>query len=111
MRTGIATTVGGARFRTTTPSSNASLTGGCGLVAELGSHHINFANEVFGAIPESAVGSGGVDFWKDGRETPDNVQVTYRYPGGKTLFFSAITTNRFVGCQVQVWDWWNYRAH
>ncbi|HWY68982.1 MAG TPA: Gfo/Idh/MocA family oxidoreductase [Terriglobales bacterium] len=73
-----------------------------GLVAELGSHHINFANEVFGAIPESVVGSGGVDFWKDGRETADNVQVTYRYPGGKTLFFSAITTNRFVGCQVQV---------
>jgi len=73
-----------------------------GLVAELGSHHINFANEVFGGIPESVVGSGGVDFWKDGRETADNVQVTYRYPGGKTLFFSAITTNRFEGCQVQV---------
>ena len=73
-----------------------------GLVAELGSHHINFANEVFGGIPESVVGSGGVDFWKDGREIPDNVQVTYRYPGGKTRFFSAITTNRFTGCQVQV---------
>ena len=73
-----------------------------GLVAELGSHHINFANEVFGGIPESVVGSGGVDFWKDGRETADNVQVTYRYPGGKTLFFSAITTNRFIGCQVEV---------
>ena len=73
-----------------------------GLIAELGSHHINFANEVFGGIPETVVGSGGVDFWKDGRETADNVQVTYRYPGGKTLFFSAITTNRFVGCQVEV---------
>ena len=73
-----------------------------GLVAELGSHHINFANEVFGGIPESAVGSGGIDFWKDGREIPDNVQVTYRYPKGKTLFFSAITTNRLDGCQVRV---------
>ncbi|PYX99841.1 MAG: gfo/Idh/MocA family oxidoreductase [Acidobacteria bacterium] len=73
-----------------------------GLVAELGSHHINFANEVFGGIPESVVGSGGVDFWKDGRETADNVQVIYRYPDGKTLFFSAITTNHFDGCQVQV---------
>ena len=73
-----------------------------GLVAELGSHHINFANEVFGGIPESAVGSGGIDFWKDGREIPDNVQVTYRYPKGKTLFFSAITTNHLDGCQVRV---------
>ncbi|HJW99867.1 MAG TPA: Gfo/Idh/MocA family oxidoreductase [Terriglobales bacterium] len=73
-----------------------------GLVAELGSHHINFANEVFGAIPVSVIASGGVDFWKDGREMPDNVQVTYRYPGGQTLFFSAITTNRLDGCEVRV---------
>ncbi|HWC16818.1 MAG TPA: Gfo/Idh/MocA family oxidoreductase, partial [Terriglobales bacterium] len=73
-----------------------------GLLAELGSHHINFANEVFGALPESVVGSGGIDFWKDGRETHDNVQVTFRYPAGQTLFFSAITTNRFTGDQVRV---------
>jgi predicted dehydrogenase len=74
-----------------------------GLVAELGSHHINFANEVFGGAPESVVGSGGIDFWKDGRETRDNVQVTYRYPGGQTLFFTAITTNRLEGDQVRVY--------
>jgi len=73
-----------------------------GLLAELGSHHINFANEVFGALPESVVGSGGIDFWKDGRETQDNVQVTFRYPSGQTLFFSALTTNRFTGDQVRV---------
>lgn len=74
-----------------------------GLVAELGSHHINFANEVFGDFPESVVGSGGIDFWKDGRETQDNVQVTYRYPSGQTLLFSAITTNRLDGDQVRVY--------
>jgi predicted dehydrogenase len=74
-----------------------------GLVAELGSHHINFANEVFGGAPESVVGSGGIDFWKDGRETHDNVQVTYRYPEGQTLFFTAITTNRLDGDQVRVY--------
>jgi predicted dehydrogenase len=73
-----------------------------GLIAELGSHHINFANEVLGGIPELVIGSGGVDFWKDGRETADNVQVTYRYPGGRTLFFSAITTNHLDGCEVRV---------
>jgi predicted dehydrogenase len=74
-----------------------------GLVAELGSHHINFANEVFGGMPESVVGSGGIDYWKDGRETQDNVQVTFRYPSGQTLFFSAITTNRLDGDQVRVY--------
>ncbi len=73
-----------------------------GLLAELGSHHIQFANEVFGSIPESVVGSGGIDYWKDGREVPDNVQVIYRYPTGQTLFFSAITTNRLDGAQLRV---------
>jgi predicted dehydrogenase len=74
-----------------------------GLVAELGSHHINFANQVFGSGPESVLGSGGIDFWKDGRETHDNVQVTYRYPAGQTLVFTAITTNRLDGDQVRVY--------
>ena len=74
-----------------------------GLTAELGSHHINFANEVFDDLPESVVGSGGIDFWKDGRETQDNVQVIYRYPSGQTLVFSAITTNRLDGDQVRVY--------
>ena len=73
-----------------------------GLLAELGSHHIAFANEVFAALPKSVIGSGGIDYWRDGREVPDNVQVTYRYPGGQTLLFSAITTNRLEGCQIRV---------
>ena len=73
-----------------------------GLLAELGSHHINFANEVFGGMPESVVGSGGIDFWKDGRETQDNVQVVYRYASGQSLVFSAITTNRLDGDQIRV---------
>lgn len=74
-----------------------------GLLAELGSHHLNFANEVFGDFPESVSGSGGIDFWKDGRETHDNVQVAFRYPSGQTLLFSAITTNRLEGDQIRVY--------
>jgi len=73
-----------------------------GLLAELGSHHLGYANEVFGSLPESVTGSGGIDYWKDGREVPDNIQVTYRYPGGQTLFFSAVTTNRLEGCQIRI---------
>jgi predicted dehydrogenase len=74
-----------------------------GLLAELGSHHFAFANEVLGSAPESVVGSGGIDYWKDGRETDDNVQVTYRYPAGQTLTFSAMTTNAHEGAQIRVY--------
>jgi predicted dehydrogenase len=73
-----------------------------GLLAELGSHHIGFANEIFAAMPSSVIGTGGIDYWKDGREVDDNIQLTYRYLTGQSLVFSSITTNRFDGCQIQV---------
>jgi predicted dehydrogenase len=74
-----------------------------GLLAELGSHHFHFATQVFGELPESVVGTGGVDFWKDGRETNDDTQTIFRYADGRTLFFSALTTNRMEGAQIQVY--------
>jgi predicted dehydrogenase len=74
-----------------------------GLLAELGTHHILFALEALGAMPVSVVGSGDIVYWKDGREVPDNVQAIYRFPGGQTLFFSAITTNHFEGMKICVY--------
>jgi predicted dehydrogenase len=74
-----------------------------GLPAELGSHHITAANTIFNGVPQWVVGSGGIDYWKDGREVPDNVQLTYRYAGGQTLFFSALTTNAIEGCQLRIY--------
>ena len=73
-----------------------------GLLAELGSHAVDFANWLFQAAPESVVGSGGIDFWKDGRETQDNVKAIFRYPGGQTFTFSALTKNAHMGFQVMV---------
>lgn len=52
-----------------------------GLVAELLSHQIDFINWVFDAHPASVQATGGIDIFKDGRETFDNVQVMFRYPG------------------------------
>src|SRR5260370_15867155 len=74
-----------------------------GLTAELGSHLIDFANWVFGATPESVVGSGGIDTYHDRRETNDNVQVIFRYPGGRTFVFSSLTDNAKVGAEVWIY--------
>ena len=38
------------------------------------------------------MGVGGLDFWKDGREVFDNIQLIYSYPNGRKLMYSAITT-------------------
>lgn len=50
-----------------------------GLPAELLSHQIDFINWAFKTHPDEIVGMGGIDFYKDGRETYDNVQVIMRY--------------------------------
>ncbi|MGC1186516.1 MAG: Gfo/Idh/MocA family oxidoreductase [Candidatus Acidiferrales bacterium] len=68
-----------------------------GILAEFGTHMIQWSNEIFGAMPVSVAGSGGIDYWKDGRELPDNVQVAYRYPDGQTHFFCASLTNSYNG--------------
>jgi predicted dehydrogenase len=50
-----------------------------GLVAELLSHQIDFINWAFDTHPDEVLGTGGIDHFKDGRETYDNVQVMLRY--------------------------------
>jgi predicted dehydrogenase len=60
---------------------------------ELASHQIDVANWSFGAEPISVVGMGGIDYWKDGRETCDNVQAIFEYSGGRKMLFSSILFN------------------
>jgi predicted dehydrogenase len=64
-----------------------------GLMAELGSHQIDVANWALGAEPVSVVATGGINYWKDGRETCDNVQAIFEYAGGQKLLYSSILCN------------------
>ncbi len=68
-----------------------------GLMCELGSHMIEICNLILGATPASVTGMGGIDYWKDGRETFDNVMVVYNYPAGQKVTFSSTTTNAHDG--------------
>jgi len=68
-----------------------------GLMCELGSHMIEICNLIIGATPASVTGMGGIDYWKDGRETFDNVIVVYNYPAGQKVTFSSTTTNAHDG--------------
>lgn len=64
-----------------------------GLMAELGSHQMDIAGWAFGADPRSVIGQGGIDYWKDGREVYDNVQVIYEYPAGQKAVFTSMLNN------------------
>lgn len=73
-----------------------------GLLAELCSHHLDFVNWVLDATPEKVMGTGGVDYWKDGRETYDNIHLIYSYPEGVKAKFSCLTNNANEGYQIKV---------
>jgi predicted dehydrogenase len=66
-----------------------------GLTAELGSHMVNVANWFLGAHPKSALASGGVYRFKDGREVPDHVFATFEYPDGRTALFISTESDPF----------------
>lgn len=64
-----------------------------GPMAELAAHQIDVANWVFQSDPISVMGTGGIDYWKDGRETYDNIEVIFEYPGGRKLVATSILYN------------------
>jgi predicted dehydrogenase len=71
-----------------------------GLIAELGSHHMDIANWVMGSYPLSAQASGSICCYHDGRETDDNVQVILSYPGGRRMVFTSMIDNAMLGDQL-----------
>lgn len=73
-----------------------------GLIAELMSHQMDFINWTTGALPAKISGFGGVDHWKDGRETYDNVHLLMEYDNGVDASFSCTTTNGYEDYQIKV---------
>lgn len=72
-----------------------------GLMAELSSHQINIVNWMRGASPHKVTGFGGIDYWKDGRETFDNIHAIFEYPDGLRMNCTCLTTNAQMGFQMK----------
>jgi predicted dehydrogenase len=50
-----------------------------GLITELATHQLDVASWFLGAMPSRVSAFGGIDYWKDGRETDDNIVMIYEY--------------------------------
>lgn len=74
----------------------------CGLMTELASHQVQVGNWIWDEHPVSVMGSGSVNYWKDGREVYDNVNLIYVFPGGKHLIYDSLTSNKFYGLEEQI---------
>jgi predicted dehydrogenase len=73
---------------------------GTGLSGDLLTHEYDAINQVMKlGIPHSAVASGGVYFYKDGREVPDVFQAVFEYPERDLTFMYSATlaSERFRG--------------
>lgn len=73
-----------------------------GLMAEMGSHFFDVTNWAMDAEPVSVVGAGGIDYWRDGRETHDNVQAIFEYPDGQKLYFRSMLFNGHNGIGITI---------
>lgn len=73
-----------------------------GLTTELATHQIHVVNWLLGEVPDSVVGIGGIDYWKDNRDVYDNINVIFSYPSGVKFTYTSITTNKFYGCNEQI---------
>ncbi len=74
----------------------------CGLMTELASHQIQVANWMKDDLPVSVMGTGSINYWKDGREVYDNVALIYSYKDGTQFIFDSMTSNRHYGLEEQI---------
>lgn len=73
---------------------------GTGLGGDLLTHEYDAINQVLDlGIPHSAVASGGVYFYKDGREVPDVFQAVFEYPERDLTFMysASLSSEHFRG--------------
>jgi predicted dehydrogenase len=65
---------------------------GTGLSGDLLTHEYDAMNQILDlGIPHSVVSSGGIYYFKDGREVPDTFQVTCEYPERNLTFLYSAT--------------------
>jgi predicted dehydrogenase len=80
-----------------------------GLSGDLFTHEYDAMNQILKlGIPYSAVSSGGIYFYKDGRTVPDVLHQTFEYPARDlTLLYSAsLASNKMRGRIIMGHDAW-----
>lgn len=74
----------------------------CGLMTELGCHHLQDGTWALRSLPDYVMGSGDIVYWKDGREVYDNISVIYHYPNGVKMTFDSVISNKHYGMDEQI---------
>lgn len=73
-----------------------------GPLSELCAHQIDMVNYLSDAHPLKVTGMGGINYWKDGRDTFDNVRTIYEYPEGIRASFTSVLSNAYNGYGIRI---------
>jgi predicted dehydrogenase len=73
-----------------------------GPLSELCAHQIDAVNYFLDSHPLKVTGIGGIDYWKDGRETYDNIRTIYEYPAGVKSSVTSVLSNAYNGYSIRI---------
>jgi predicted dehydrogenase len=73
-----------------------------GPLSELCAHEIDMVNYLTSSHPLKVTGMGGINYWKDGRDTNDNVRTIYEYPNGIKASFTSVLSNAYNGYGIRI---------
>lgn len=73
-----------------------------GPLSELCAHQIDAVNYITNSHPIKVMGMGGINYWKDGRETYDNVRTIYEYANGAKATYTSVLSNAFNGYMIKI---------
>jgi predicted dehydrogenase len=73
-----------------------------GPLSELCAHEIDMVNYLLNSHPLKVTGVGSINYWKDGRDTYDNVRTLYEYPNGIKASFTSVLSNAYNGYGIRI---------
>lgn len=73
-----------------------------GPLSELCAHEIDVVNYLLDSHPVKVVGLGGINYWKDGRDTYDNIRTVYDYPNGVKASVTSVLSNAYNGYSIRI---------
>jgi predicted dehydrogenase len=73
-----------------------------GPLSELCAHQIDAVNFILDSHPVKVIGMGGINYWKDGRETFDHIRTVYDYPLGIKSSVTSVLSNAFNGYRILI---------
>ncbi|HRE53017.1 MAG TPA: Gfo/Idh/MocA family oxidoreductase [Flavitalea sp.] len=74
-----------------------------GPLSELCAHQIDAIHFMFGGMnPVKVAGMGGVNYWKDGRDTYDNIRAIYEYPNDIKASIVSVLSNAYNGYFIRI---------